>query len=265
MGVRNRLSILNENYVYAPFDERVYGCYNLIASVCDYAMQNSKEIMDLLAKADREAIQMPKTTSAPEFAITYEGRPTPNFVTILTYEAEPYTDEQGRERFRKTDRKRTVTVPYIADYYPTSTIPLPFAYIVRNDKVVTNLLRSHGIQFKSLTDTLTLNVEQFTIDSLKPTPRINQGHYNSIIYGKYVKTNKLFTTNYVVVKTSQRLGLLAAYLLEPQSDDGLVFWNFWDRYLVPQWGNYFNPVPVYRVVSENDLPKKLSLTLQLEG
>ncbi|HRR12185.1 MAG TPA: M14 family metallopeptidase [Tenuifilum sp.] len=252
IGLRNRLSILNENYVYAPFDERVYGCYNLIASVCDYAMQNSKEIKDLLAKADREAIQFPKTTPAPEFAITYEGRPTPQWVTILTYEAEAYTDEQGRERFRKTDRKRTVTVPYIADYYPTSTIPLPFAYIVRNDKVVTNLLKNHGIQFQTLTDTVTLNVEQFTIDSLKPAPRINQGHYNSNIFGKYVKANRLFTTNYVMVKTSQPLGQLAAYLLEPQSDDGLVYWNFWDRYLVPQWGNNYNPVPVFRITDEKE-------------
>ncbi|HDP74326.1 MAG TPA: hypothetical protein ENN49_00325 [Bacteroidales bacterium] len=259
VGLRNRLSILNENYVYAPFDERVYGCYNLIASVCDYAMEYPKEIKELLAKADRHAMNMTELSPIPEFAITYEGRPTPQWVTILTYEAEAYTDELGRERFRKTDRKRTVTVPYIADYYPTSTVPFPYAYLVKNDRAVINLLKNHGIQYQLITDTISLNVEQFTIDSLKPSSRINQGHYNSIIFGKYVKRTNSFGNDYIMVKTSQRLGQLAAYLLEPQSDDGLVYWNFWDRYLVPQWGNYYNPVPVYRIVNENDLARALNL------
>ena len=32
-GIRNRLGILNENYVYADFKSRVMGCYNLIHSL----------------------------------------------------------------------------------------------------------------------------------------------------------------------------------------------------------------------------------------
>ena len=155
-------------------------------------------------------MQLGSLSPKPEFAITYKGEPTPNYVTILTYEAEPYTDEQGRERFRETDRKRTVTVPYIADYYPTSTISIPYAYLVRNDKTIINLLKNHGTVFQPLTDTLTLNVELFTIDSLKPSPRPNQGHYNTKLVGKYVMKRLFFDTDYVVVKTSQRLRQLTA-------------------------------------------------------
>ncbi len=43
-GLRNRLSILNENYVYADFKSRVLGCYNLIHSLLDYAASNRAEI-----------------------------------------------------------------------------------------------------------------------------------------------------------------------------------------------------------------------------
>ena len=32
----------------------------------------------------------------------------------------------------------------------------------------------------------------------------------------------------ILVRTAQPLGLLAACLLEPESDDGLVTWNFLD-------------------------------------
>lgn len=255
VGIRNRLSILNENYVYAPFNERVQGCYNLISSVCDYAMEKTSEIKRILADVDKESMQLGTASPRPTFALTYKAEPTPNHVTILTYEAEPYTDENGRERFRKTDRKRTVTIPYYADYIPTSTISIPYAYIVRNDKVVTNLLKTHGIQYELFPDTISLDVEQFQIDSLMPVSRLNQGHYNNMIYGKYIKGNRVrLGSNYVIVKTSQPLGRLASYLLEPQSDDGLIFWNFWDRYLMPQWGNSYNMVPVYRL---NESPSGL--------
>jgi len=50
-----------------------------------------------------------------------------------------------------------------------------------------------------------------------------------------------------IIKTSQKLGNLAVYLLEPQTDDGLLLWNFFDRYLVPQWGRGYYAYPVYRI------------------
>jgi dipeptidyl-peptidase 4 len=36
-----------------------------------------------------------------------------------------------------------------------------------------------------------------------------------------------------LVRTDQSLGVLASYLLEPASDDGVVTWNFLDRELQP--------------------------------
>ena len=55
-GFRNRLGILNENYVYADFKSRVLGCYNLIHSLLDYAATHYIEIKKLIAEADRKTI-----------------------------------------------------------------------------------------------------------------------------------------------------------------------------------------------------------------
>jgi hypothetical protein len=52
---------------------------------------------------------------------------------------------------------------------------------------------------------------------------------------------------------AQPLANLAAYLLEPQSNDGLMTWNFFDRYLVPQWGTGYNQYPVFKVLEKADL------------
>ncbi|BDX39639.1 hypothetical protein CYCD_29940 [Tenuifilaceae bacterium CYCD] len=252
VGLRNRFSILNENYVYADYKSRVLGCYNLISSLVDYSSANKDELKRLTADVDAKTLRI-GTSSVDSFAVKYTGVPTPEKVTILTYEAEPYTDENGRERFRKTERKRTVTVPYIADYVPTQSIAYPYAYILTiNDPDVNRVLKTQGVKVEFLRDSITLEVEQFNIDSLKPITRLNQGHYTNNVFGKYVSTTVKFNKGAIVVKTSQPLGRLAAYLLEPQSDDGLLYWNYFDKYLVPQWGSYFYSVPVYRVMKADD-------------
>ncbi|OFX84416.1 MAG: hypothetical protein A2W99_01460 [Bacteroidetes bacterium GWF2_33_16] len=249
VGVRNRLGILNENYVYADYKSRVEGCYNLIQSLLDYSSKNKKEIKELVYQADQKMLTKGSDLAGTDlFALTYNGQPTPEKVTILTYEAEPYTDQNGRERFKKTDRKRTVTVPYIADYYPVESIKYPYAYILGiDDPRIMENLKIHGIQIERLADSVTLDIEKFEIEELKPAQRLNQGHYTNSVKGKYVKEIMHFKKGKYIIKTSQKLGNLAVYLLEPQSDDGLLLWNFFDRYLVPQWGRGYYAYPVYRV------------------
>jgi hypothetical protein len=48
----------------------------------------------------------------------------------------------------------------------------------------------------------------------------------------------------MVVSATGRFGPLAAYLLEPESDDGLVDWNFFDTSLAT--GKPFPVIRLYR-------------------
>jgi len=88
---------------------------------------------------------------------------------------------------------------------------------------------------------------------MKPSEKLNQGHYTEKVKGKYEETEKVFPAGTYVVRTNQSLGNLAVYLLEPQADDGLLYWNFFDRYLEPQWGGGYFPYPVYRLEEEDTL------------
>ena len=54
----------------------------------------------------------------------------------------------------------------------------------------------------------------------------------------------------------QVLGKVAAYLLEPESDDGLLVWNFFDRNLVPQCGRGQQVYPVYKLLEAAPLAKE---------
>ena len=254
-GVRNRLGILNENYVYADFKSRVFGCYYLIHSLLDYATAHKSEIITMLGDVDKKTIARGENPAVSDsFAIEYKVRPLPEKITIKTYEAEFKNSENGWKNYTRTDRQKDVTVPYYIDYYPTKNVKFPFAYIINTqDPAIISVLKLHGIKIEKLSANANLDVQRFEPAELKGAARLNQGHYTNTMNGKYIMGNVDFPAGSVVVRTGQPLGNLAAYLLEPQSNDGLVFWNYFDKYLVPQWGSGYNQCPVYKVLNRIDL------------
>jgi hypothetical protein len=254
-GLRNRLSILNENYVHADFKSRVEGCYCLIKSLADYAYSHYTEIKKMLKNIDLETIQRGLNPAVKDsFAIEYKVRPLPEKVTIKTYEAEPSSEPDIWPPFKKTDRQVTVNVPYFIDYYPVKSVRFPFAWLLTiSDKKVLDLLKLHGIRVERMTGPVKCIAERFEITDLKAAPNLNQGHYVNTIKGRYISEAVDFPAGTIIVRASQPLANLAAYLLEPQSNDGLLTWNYLDKYLVPQWGAGYNPFPVYRVINPVEL------------
>ena len=254
-GLRNRLGILNENYVYADFKSRVMGNYYLIWSLVEYVANHKDEIKRMIGEVDSKTVQRGLDPSVRDsFAIEYKVRPVPEKVTIKTYEADLVTDDNGRRRFQKSDRQKTVTVPYFIDYYPSLNVKFPFAYLLAvHDPEIVSLLKIQGIKLERLSEAVEIEVERFEISDLKGASRLNQGHYTNTVTGKVIKESVNFPEGTIVVRTAQPLANLAAYLLEPQSNDGLLTWNYLDRYLIPQWGSGYNPFPVYKVIEKADL------------
>jgi dipeptidyl-peptidase-4 len=208
-----------------------------------------------LSEVDRKTIARGTNPAITDsFAIDYNVRPLPEKVTIRTFEAELANDVNGRRNYKKSDRQRDVMVPYYIDYYPTRNVRFPFAYLITtDDSEIVGLLKRHGIKLEKLLTSSKIEVQRFEIRELNGAIRLNQGHYTNTIKGNFVSELKDFPTGTIVVRTAQPLANLAAYLLEPQSNDGLVVWNFFDRYLVPQWGAGYNPYPVYKVMERTDL------------
>jgi len=254
-GLRNRLGILNENYVYADYKSRVYGCYYLIRSLTEYVSVYKKEIKEMLREVDTKTVNRGLSPSATDsFAVEYNVKAAPEMVTIKTYEVEPVNDPNVWPPFRRTDRRKDVTIPYYVDYYPARSVKFPYAYFLTvNDAEVTELLKLHGIILEKLADAATVEVDRFEITELKGATRLNQGHYTNTVTGKYVKDTIDFPAGTLVIRTAQPLANLAAYLLEPESNDGLLTWNFFDRYLVPQWGSGYYHYPVYKIISKTDI------------
>jgi len=257
-GIRNKLGILNENYVYADFKSRVLGCYSLIYSLLDYVAANKDEIKNMLRDVDNKTIARGNNPAVTDsIAIEYTVKPAPEKVTVRTYEADLVVNTNGRNSYRRSERQKDVTIPYYIDYHASKNVRFPFAYLIATkDPSITGFLKMHGINIDELTDSTNIEVSRFEISELRGAARLNQGHYINTIKGGFINDTIDFPAGTIVVRTAQSLANLVTYLLEPQSNDGMMTWNFFDRYLVPQWGGRYNTYPVYKILDRRELKTK---------
>lgn len=256
IGLRNRLSILDENYNYADFKTRVLGCYSFLRSILDYCALHADELARLTAEADLRTVERglaPKETDT--FGLDIEVKELPEKVTVRGYEVE-VTPREGSPfpEMKRTDRKKTYVLPYFADFVPKRTVLLPYAYLIPVfDEAIAGKLRGHGLAVEKLTEPVTLEVEAFRLKEVKGADRLYQGHRTNQVKGEPAVERREFPKGTLVVRMAQPLANLAAYLLEPESDDGLLFWNAFDKYIAREWGRGVETYPVYKLYTPQGL------------
>jgi hypothetical protein len=84
--------------------------------------------------------------------------------------------------------------------------------------------------------------DRFTVDSVNNVSSVFEGHRAVTVSGKWSAAEVVIPAGWYYCPTTQRLGVFAAYLLEPMSEDGFVTWNFLDRDL-----RSGEPYPILRV------------------
>jgi hypothetical protein len=258
-GLRNRLGMLNENYPYADFKSRVFGAYHLFHALLEYCHGHKHEITGLIQDADRNTVEKGLyPTAESQFGVEYDVRPIKDKITIHGYVMEEYETESGRRRVRKTEKTQTYTMPFFAEFFAKRSVKLPFGYLIPTPvpEVEAKLLQ-HGITVEKLTQPVKLIVESFNVTELKGQERPYQGHRLNSVKGEYAEEEMEFPAGTLFISMAQPLSKVAAYLLEPESDDGFLVWNFFDRNLVPQWGGGQQVYPVYKLLDPMPLAKEV--------
>jgi hypothetical protein len=73
--------------------------------------------------------------------------------------------------------------------------------------------------------------EVYSVEKLSKSERKFEGHFMAKAEGKFIGATRKFKKGDYIVPLDQPLANLIFYMLEPQSDDGLVTWNFFDATL----------------------------------
>ena len=221
IGLRNRLSVLTEAYSYVPYDVRVWATRDFCRLACEYAAAHRAAIRDLLARADRATAE----ADHPSVAIRSKPRALPDRVPVLGF-----VERREGNRSVSTGEPRDYPCAVERDFEPTVSVPRPAAYLVPPDLPrVIELLQAHGIRMTRLDAPERRTVTIDRVDALTRSARRFEGHNLVDIAATTPRTEpREVAAGTWVVATAQPLGTLAAYLLEPRSDDGVAAWNLLD-------------------------------------
>jgi hypothetical protein len=255
-GLRGRLSILSEAYSHDPFERRVKSTEAFIRELLALTAQKSRSVLAITRGSDA-ALMAGKVTSVPiRSQMTRTGVVMPVIEEPLDTIPEakgqmqqqagrggrggrgaacpwPISEPGVRCGFKRSGRFITQRMPVKVTFEGTLFATPPVAYVMPSaitpDSVV-HRLRLHGVvveQAKGVTGLPAL--QGFVIDSMVRRGAPFQGHVEIRLEGTWSPSVSMpGAADYYVVRTAQPLGVLAMQLLEPQSDDGLVTWNFWD-------------------------------------
>jgi len=252
-GLRNRLTILSEAYSYLDFKSRVAVTEAFVEEIFKYSALHAEEIVALIKRVDDDAVRGRLTQQGVAFELKSLDKP----VDILVGEVEKVKNPRsGKMMTAMIENKFTPTpMPNYGLFAATKSGVIPQAYLFRNEdgmKTVIAKLLAHGIAIEELTEPLTAEVESFVIDDVKKAARAFQGHAEVKLKGRTQKEAVQFPAGSILIRTAQSSASLIFYLLEAESDDGFVNWNFLDAYL--EKGKTY---PIYKLTGEVKAPSKL--------
>ena len=260
-GLRGRVSILSEAYSHDPFEKRVRSTYAFVAELLHIIAANSEDFLEVRGVSDSRTTALASTgPSAQRVAIRSRITRTPHMEEFRVEEVlrtgdSTRTEPGLRPGLRRTGKVRTQKIPIYDRFDPALEQSLPYAWIIPEAQAsLLEQLRRHGVIVEQLTAPAVVRAEQFMIDSVVKESRPFQGHQEVRLEGRWAPADTMsVSTSAYVVRAAQPLGILALYLLEPQSDDGLANWNFLDAWLQPG-GRY----PLPRVVERITTPLRIA-------
>jgi Zinc carboxypeptidase len=252
-GLRNRLTILSEAYSYLDFKGRIAVTEAFVEEIFKYSALHADEIAALIKRVDDDAIRGRVGPQGVEFELKALDKP----VDILVGEVEKIKNPRsGKMMTAMIENKFTPTpMPDYGLFAATKSLAPPRAYLFRNEdgmKTVIAKLLAHGVAVEELTEPLTTEVESFVLDEVRKAARPFQGHAEVKLKGRAQKETVQFPAGSILVRTSQPSASLIFYLLEAESDDGFVSWNFLDAYL--EKGKTY---PIYRQTGEAKAPSRM--------
>ena len=261
VGMRNRFTILDENYSYADFPTRVRTAQGFIKSILEYTSRNIADMAARVRQADLETL---REYSRQPFALSFTVEKLFD-VTVKSYEFSKekiapedrakYPPWIGEFIMKKTDVLRDYRVPYLCRAVPVKTVSLPAGYLILpfHGEALDNL-RAHGLRIERLAAPFRTEAENFKIASVILEKNIFQGHVLNRLQGGYEKGEFDFPAGSYFVGLDQPLARLVPVLLEPESEDSLAAWGFFNRVLVHQWTNQPGVYPVYRILKRPQAP-----------
>lgn len=260
-GLRNRMAILSEAFAHERFYQRIYSTYTFVYEILDYCNKHGKEIMQINHDADLAAVKnVLDNAGKVKKGVRYKMVPTAQKLNgFRTYDYTPFFRADGSKTLVKKGNIVTYdSVTYYGEFKDTVQSTLPRGYIIpAAQSAIADQLIKQGATVTKLEKDEKLGGEIFTVEKYDRSTRKFEGHNMASAEGKFEAATRIAKKGDYMVDLAQPLANLIFYMLEPQSDDGLLTWNFFDNYF-DQNGVSTKPVefPIFKYFSLPVPPKE---------
>ncbi len=236
MALRNRMAILSETFAHDRFYKRVHAANVFVEEILEYTRVHGEEIQRINRQADERTIRRSSSAEEIENGVQFEMVPLEETLDLLSYKYIPYTNGDGETDFVRSSE--IVTIENVLNFNRFESIrdsAVPDAYVfTAENSALAEKLQQHGIVVDTLRQDVRLSGEQFFVSAMEVQRFPLNGHQNALLRGQFRSVEEDFSAGDYIVSMDNRLANLIFYLLEPESDDGLGFWNFFDAELMPQ-------------------------------
>ena len=238
-----QLAVLVESYSHATYKDRVLATRDYCRALIQVTVEQRELILSAIAAAERQlagnahqnasnnsastderADNSERLTSLP-VPLQVSPAPLPDQYRVLGYEER---DEQGQPV--RTDIHKEYPVTFWGGASTKLAVTRPAAYLIPPGyPLVIETLQRHGITVQQLREDLELDLQIYRVDQRQTASETFQGHRATQLSVTRRDESRMISAGWFVVRTNSSLGQLTSYLLEPQSDDGLTHWNFFDQ------------------------------------
>lgn len=221
MGM-TRISILSEAYSNDPFPRRIEATYAFLVETLRYLTEQRTVVRD----------RMTRTIAArpDSVVVRSEFAPARQDSVIVELTRAAGEGSGGFSRRVRTGEFRTMQMPVVDRFMAARKERIPAAYVLDPQwGDVVERLRRQGIVVERLAVPWSGPSLRFRVDSVV-VQRPFEGHRPVRVDGTWGEAapDSLPVGTYLI-PTDQRGGMLAAFLLEPASEDGYSTWNLFDR------------------------------------
>lgn len=254
--LRRLPAVLVENHSLKPYRQRVLGTYVLLEATLKALASDGKSLK--VAIASDRALR-PKIVDA-----NWQTKAAPiatwDFLTIKSEQVA--SPASGAMVTRWNGKPGPVVKTPVYGSEPGAKLSIPKAYWIPATKPdVIARLKAHGVAMEAIKKAQTVEVDMIRLGGFK-TSAPSEGHVPVVATGLTHETRKeTYPPGSVRVSTDQSLGALAAYLLEPESEDSFFAWGFFDEIL--QRVEYMEPYAI-APMAERMLANDPKLTAEFE-
>lgn len=224
-----------ETHMLKPYPQRVAATYALMESFVTFAAKNSSQVKSLRKETIAE------NKAAFKFPLQWELDGSQfREITFRGFESgkKPSGISQLPRLYYDRNKPYEKKVKFYDTYNPTLVVEKPRAYVVPQGwwKVI-ELLKINRVQMQALARDTSMEVEAYSIEDYKSSPRPYEGHHGNTAVKVSSKTiHKSFRKGDWYIPMNQVANRFLMEVLEPQAMDSYFSWNFFDAILTQKEG-----------------------------